>query len=283
VADTSVNVSGSDQVYSIDAFTVPSGDYRQVVVIGDSDSSGTYGDSTSPFAVSGSVSVSNFPPLQNVSGTSLDNIHTKLGEIDTAIDTIDGVLDNILTKNTEIDTAIDTIDGVVDSIKTNSDSAVANTASKLDLSRKVVNLDPAGLEVQTGSGGLEASVTITDYPTDLISVLVDLDANGDNPTADEELIAAPGAGNKIVIYGYQLMVWGTAASAYGNWVVTNGAISGAKYLIAGRSQGLYPSNTSNSLPIGLACDENTALNITTTEGSGNTYIYGTVHYRIEST
>ena len=60
--------------------------------------------------------------------THLGNIETKLGTIETDIEatntlltTLDGVQDNALTKLGEIDTAIDTMDAVVDAIKVKTD------------------------------------------------------------------------------------------------------------------------------------------------------------------
>ena len=169
------------------------------------------------------------------------------------------------------------------SIKSNSDSAVDNTASRLTLIRKVANNDALGLEVQTGNGGLTVSSVYSPANATLSSVLVDLDTAGGSPVTDTVLVAAQGADTRISVYGWNLSVVGTTAPSFGSWVITNGAVTNAKYLAGGMVAGNALAIECKDLTLPLACDDNTALMITTTETTGNIYIYGTVQYRIEAT
>jgi hypothetical protein len=223
-------------------------------------------------AVSGSIGVSN---LAEVSSVGVNNFPTGFVASGT-------VLDNIETKLGEIDTAVDTIDGVVDSIKSNSDSSVANLANVLTLKRQVVNATPAGLEIQTGSGGLTVSSVYSPENATLSSVLLDLDTAGGSPATDTVLVSAQGSGTRISIYGWNISMTGTTAGTLGNWVITNGAVSSAKYLAGGMVTSNVPTHQCKDLTLPLACDENTDLKFTSTESSGNIYVYGTIQYRIEA-
>ena len=242
MADSAVNVAGYDTSYGIDAYLVHSTptttDYRQIVSIG-GDSSGAGSTVT---VNSGSLT----PSSHDVT------VHTKLIEIDTAIDTIDGVLDNILTKNTEIDAVLDTIKVDTEAIETAVEGCL------------------------TVSGGLVMS-----------TLFIDEDASGDNPQTDTVIKAAPGSGNRLVLHGWDLSVAGSAATAYGLFVFTDGAVGtpatgSTNVKIAGRSSGTATTQVSNSFSQGIPLTANTALKLTTLEGSGNTFIYGTIFYTTEA-
>ena len=244
------------------------------------------------------------------SKTVLDNILTKNTEIDTVLDNSKTVQDNILTKNTEIDTVLDNIllkntqievivdankavltnllaknteiDTALDLVKTNSDESVDNTANLLTLKRQVTNATPAGLEIQTGTGGLTVSSLYSSKNVTLLSVLIDLDTAGGSPVTNTTLVSAGGAGTRISVYGWNLSMLGTTAGTLGNWAITNGDVAGGKFVSAGMVATTTPTHQCKDLTLPLSCDDNTALKITTTETSGNIYLYGTVQYRIET-
>ena len=168
-------------------------------------------------------------------------------------------------------------------------SLEANNAGNLNMNIAAIgvglgvfNSNTAGVGVQNGSGSI-LSVSAHSFAS---SVFIDEDANGDNPQSNTTIIAAPGAGNRIIIEGYGITLVGSVASAYGNMIITDGNANGAEatgkfnVVIAGRMQGITPvyHGYSGMVPIGLA--ENAALKFSTTEGSGQMWIYGTIQFRI---
>ena len=294
MADSVVNVSGYDTSYGIDAYLVhatpTTSDYRQIVSLG-GDSSGA----GSTVTVTGGSLTKNTEidtALDTIDGVLdssltkqteidavLDTILTKNTEIDTALDTIDAVLDNSLTKQTEIDTALDTIDAVLDTIKVDTEaietaveSSVANAGNVLTLHRPVI-APATGLDVNI-------KPSILSY---LSHVYIDLDAAGDNPTTNTEVVAAPGASTKLVIYGVQGSIVGATAAAYGNWFLSDGDTAAATTLWTGRAQGLTNTQFELTFPYGVALTTNTALKVTSTEGSGNIFINAVIYYRTEAT
>ena len=338
MSDSTINVSGSDQSYAVDAVRLGgSGDYRQIVVIGDHTSSGIAGGAVTVAASALHVSAVGGTVTANLGATDnavldsidavlgtikvdtsavkldmnaikvdtaanevllaaanvdhaanevlltgidtvLDNILVKNTEIDTALDTIDGVLDNSLTKQTEIDTALDTIDAVLDTIKVDTEaietaveSSVANAGSVLTLKRNVI-APATGLDVNI-------KPSTSSY---LSHVYLDLDAAGDNPTTNTEVIAAGGASTKLVIYGVQGSIVGGAASDYGNWFLSDGNTAAATTLWTGRAQGTTNTQFELTFPYGVALTTNTALKVTSTEGSGNIFINAVIYYRTEA-
>ncbi|MBT4111511.1 hypothetical protein HOE37_06650 [Candidatus Woesearchaeota archaeon] len=232
MTDSNVNVSGSDQVYSIDAYEMGTGgDFRQVIVLGDFNTSGD----------SGCVSVT---------GNAL-NV-SSIGTSETALTNIQNEVEN--TNN--------------------------NTANVLTYERNVHASNPQGLIVQTGSGGLETNIIPgTEY---LSTVYLDYDAAGDNPTTNTEVIAAPGIGYKIVLYGLQLIVQANGATDSGTWGLTDGnyALSTVKFagLILGKVSAPYSMN----FAFGVDLTENTALKISSVEVTGDIFLAGVVFYRIEA-
>jgi hypothetical protein len=113
-------------------------------------------------------------------------------------------------------------------------------------------------------------------------VYLDYDAPGDNPTTNTEVVAAPGAGNRLVIYGVQGSLAGGGASDYGIWRLSDGNTSDSTTLWAGRVQGADTDHFSLTFPYGVSLTANTALKITSTEGSGNIYLNAVVYYRTET-
>ena len=207
--------------------------------------------------------------------TVLDNILTKNTEIDTALDTIDAVLDSSLTKQTEIDAVLDNIltknteiDAVLDTIKVDTeaietavellDNAISGNEMQVDVvsmpTTTVTGAVAVSFPATTGitGGGAESGsqrVTIANDSTGSVGikpstssylshVYIDLDATGDNPATNTEVIAAPGSGNKLVIYGVQGSIVGSAAAAAGNWYLSDGNTSAATTLWTGRAQGV---------------------------------------------
>jgi len=322
MADSVLNVSGYDTSYGIDAFLVHeegspknTTDYRQIVALG--------GDSS---AAGATVTVAN-----NALTTSSHDVtvHTKLTEIDTAIDTIDGVLDNILTKNTEIDAVLDTIKVDTEAIETATEAIQVDAAAMevlltgIDADTDAIKTDAAAMEVlltaidadtnaiKVDTAANEVLLTAIDTVLDTIKVdteaietavegtldvaiqpstssylshvYIDLDATGDNPATNTEVIAAPGASNKLVIYGVQGSIVGSADSAAGNWYLSDGNTSAATTLWTGRAQGLTNTQFELTFPYGVALTANTALKVTSTESSGHIFINAVVYYRSEAT
>ena len=208
-----------------------------------------------------------------VSGTSLNNILTKNTEIDTVLDSSKTVLDNILTKNTEIDTAIDTIDGVLDNILTKN--------TEIDAVLDTIKVDTEAIETAV-EGVLDAAI-VPSKDAYLSHVYIDLDSTGENPATTTSVLSAPGSGNKLVIYGVQGSMAAGAASNYGNWVLSDGNASDATTLWCGRVQGVEPTQFSMTFPYGVALTANTALKVTSVEGTGNIFINAVVYYRTEAT
>ena len=291
MSDSVVNVSGYDTSYGIDAFLVHSTptttDYRQIVAVG-GDSSAAGGTAV---VAGGALTTSSHDVT----------VHTKLTEIDTAIDTIDGVLDNILTKNTEIDAVLDTIKIDTAAVKLDMNAIKVDTAAN-EVLLTAANVDHAANEVlltaidtvlDTIKVDTEAIETAVEGVLDvaiqpstssyLSHVYIDLDAGGDNPTTNTEVIAAGGAGTKLVIYGIQGSIAGSTGTAYGNWFLSDGNTSAATTLWTARAQGTTNTQFELTFPYGVALTANTALKVTSTEGSGNIFINAVIYYRTEAT
>tara|TARA_R110002020_G_scaffold142235_4_gene314382 strand:+ start:295 stop:954 length:660 start_codon:yes stop_codon:yes gene_type:complete len=151
----------------------------------------------------------------------------------------------------------------------------------------IANNSTGVLSIDDGGGTLTVDGTVTagiQPSTSYLShVYIDLDSNGDNPATNTEVVAAPGSGNQLVIYGIQGSFVAAGASDFGNWFLSDGNTSAATTLWTGRTQGVTPSQFSISFPFGLALTANTALKVTSTEGSGNIYINAVVYYQSVST
>jgi hypothetical protein len=129
----------------------------------------------------------------------------------------------------------------------------------------------------TGSVGIKPSTS-----SYLSHVYIDLDAAGDNPTTNTEVVAAPGASSKLVIYGVQGSIAGSTGSAYGNWYLSDGNTAAATTLWTARAQGTTNTQFELTFPYGVALTTNTALKVTSSEGSGNIFINAVVYYRTEA-
>ena len=319
MADSVVNVSGYDTSYGIDAYLVhatpTTSDYRQIVSLG-GDSSGAGSTVT---VTGGSLTTSSHDVT----------VHTKLTEIDTAIDTIDGVLDNILTKNTEIDAVLDTIKIDTAAVKLDMNAIKVDTAANevlltsIDADTDAIKTDAAAMEVlltaidadtnaiKVDTAANEVLLTAIDTVLDTIKVdteaietavegtldvaiqpstssylshvYIDLDATGDNPATNTEVVAAPGASNKLVIYGVQGSIVGSAAAAAGNWYLSDGNTSAATTLWTGRAQGITNTQFELTFPYGVALTTNTALKVTSTEAANHIFINAVIYYRTEAT
>ena len=280
MSDSVLNVSGYDTSYGIDAFLVHeegspknTTDYRQIVALG--------GDSS---AAGATVTVAN-----NALTTSSHDVtvHTKLTEIDTAIDTIDGVLDNILTKNTEIDAVLDTIKIDTAAVKLDMNAIKVDTAANEVLLTAVdAVLDTIKVDTEAIETAVEGVLDVAIQPSTssyLSHVYIDLDATGDNPATNTEVIAAPGASNKLVIYGVQGSIVGSTAAAAGNWYLSDGNTAVATTLWTGRAQGLTNTMFELTFPYGVALTANTALKVTSTEAANHIFINAVIYYRTEAT
>ena len=159
-----------------------------------------------------------------------------------------------------------------EAIETAVESSVANAGNVLTLKRNVI-APVTGLDVNI-------KPSILSY---LSHVYIDLDAAGDNPTTNTEVVAAPGASSKLVIYGVQGSIVGSASTAVGNWFLSDGDTAAATTLWTGRAQGLTNTQFELTFPYGVALTTNTALKVTSTEGSGNIFINAVIYYRTEAT
>ena len=116
-----------------------------------------------------------------------------------------------------------------------------------------------------------------------VYVYIDEDGSADNPQSNTEILAAPGASNKLVVYGIQGSLGTGGASDYGHWYLSDGNTTAATTIWVGRIATTVPLNFSITFPYGVALTANTALELTSTEGSGNIFINAVIYYRTEAT
>ena len=120
--------------------------------------------------------------------------------------------------------------------------------------------------------------------TDYISAsAIDYDANGDIAVTNDTILAAPGAGYRIVLYGVSMPLATNSASAAVRGYLTNGTKASDTIVWQARSQGATPTQTDMSFNPGLKLSANTALNFTGEEDTAQGFCFGTVYYRIERT
>jgi len=228
-------------------------------------SSTVIADIAESIAVSGTV---------NVSGTSLDAVSgntTSLG------DKLDILSANLI----DVSSAITTTSAV--SVDSGSLTATVAFPTSTGITGAGTEAAAQRVTIANNSTGVLATTIQPDASSYLSHVYIDLDSNGDNPATNTEVVAAPGAGIKLVIYGVQGSITGAGATDYGNWYLSDGNTSAATTLWTARTQGTTPSQFSISFPYGVALTANTALKVTSTEGSGNIYINAVVYYRSEAT
>jgi len=161
------------------------------------------------------------------------------------------------------------------------DVTVHTKLTEIDTVLDTIKVDTEAIETAVeGTLKVEVNPATTAY---LSHVYLDLDAAGDNPTSNQEVIATPGSGNKLVIYGIQGSAAATTTSDYGNWYLSDGNTSNATTLWAGRIQGVEPTHFSITFPYGVALTADTALEVTSTEGSGQIRVNAVIYYRTEAT
>ena len=230
--------------------------------------------------------------LVDVSGTSLDNILAKVILSNTALDTI---ATNVLTASAvsvggTVTTAApinQNVSGIsLDAIK------VATAAIQTDIAANEVLLtaidavlDTIKIDTEAIETAVEGTLDVALQPSKdsyLSHVYIDLDATGDNPATNTEVVAAPGSGNKLVIYGVQGSIVGSAAAAAGNWYLSDGNTSAATTLWTGRAQGITNTQFELTFPYGVALTANTALKLTSTEAANHIFINAVVYYRTEA-
>ena len=297
MADSVVNVSGYDTSYGIDAYlvhaTATTTDYRQIVAIGgDTSGAGSTATVTGGSLTTSSHDITSYAKLTEIDAV-LDTIKVDTEAIETATEAIqvDAAAMEVLLTGIDVDTnatkliavsseaLLTTIDTVLDTIKVDTEaietaveSSVANAGNVLTLKRSVI-APATGLDVNI-------KPSTSSY---LSHVYIDLDAAGDNPTTNTEVIAAGGADTKLVIYGVQGSIVAAAASDYGNWFLSDGNTAAATTLWTGRAQGTTNTQFELTFPYGVALTTNTALKVTSTEGSGNIFINAVIYYRTEAT
>ena len=168
------------------------------------------------------------------------------------------------------------------SLETNNAGNLNMNIAAVGVGLGVYSSQPTGVEITNPEGGC-LSVSAFDYAS---GVFLDEDSNGDNPQSNTTIIAAPGAAKRIVIDGYNITVVGSSDTAYGQIIIHDGNLAGGEttgstgIIFAARSQGTTPTahGYSGMTPIGLA--ENAALKFSTTEGSAQMYVYGSIQFRI---
>jgi len=214
-----------------------------------------------------------FPVNQNVSGVSLNAIETATEAIQ-----VDAAAIEVLLTAANVDHAANEVLLTAANVD-HAANEVLLTA--IDTVLDTIKVDTEAIETAV-EGVLDVTVrpSISSY---LSHVYLDLDAAGDNPATNTEVIAAPGSGNKLVIYGVQGNISAAGASDYGNWGLTDGNASVATTLWTGRAQGTTNTQFGLTFPYGVALTANTALKVTSTEGSGNIFINAVIYYRTEAT
>mgnify|MGYP003677741031 CR=1 FL=1 len=193
---------------------------------------------------------------------------------------IDADTDAIKTDAAAMEVLLTAIDADTNAIK------VDTAANEVLLTAIDTVLDTIKVDTEAIETAVEGVLDVTVRPSTssyLSHVYLDLDAAGDNPATNTEVVAAPGASNKLVIYGVQGSIAAAGASDYGNWYLTDGNASVANTLWVGRAQGTTPTQFELTFPYGVALTANTALKVTSTEGSGNIFINAVIYYRSEAT
>ena len=221
-------------------------------------------------------------------------IEVLLTNANTGLTAIDAVLDTIKIDTEAIETAVEIIDNAISGNEMQVDVVSMPTTTVTGSVTAAVSF-PATTGI-TGGGAESGAqrVTLANDSTGSVGikpstsaylshVYLDLDAAGDNPASNTEVVAAPGSGNKLVIYGVQGSIAAAGASDYGNWYLTDGNAAVATTLWVGRAQGTTPTQFELTFPYGVALTANTALKVTSTEGSGNIFINAVIYYRTEAT
>jgi hypothetical protein len=139
----------------------------------------------------------------------------------------------------------------------------------------------SGVIVRTTSatGGVAVSSTSA-----LLSVSFSATAAADIPFVNRTLVAAPGVGKQIVVYGINGYIVGSAATVQVTWVLTKGNQTSANIIHACGAYGLLGfENIAWQSFHGVGVGDNTILAYSITESTTNGIVVGSVHYRIENT
>ncbi len=244
MSDSTINVSGADQAYAIDAVQVEGGDYRQVLALGDFTNSGVDGS------------------MATVAASAL------------RVRPVDG------SGNTA---HIQPVSSTINASHYSQCVRSVLTGMKPDTSYGNVDITTEGnLKISLEETDTAVEVGIKPGTTNLSFVHVDKSNTGDIDVTDSEIIAAPGAGNKIVVYGVQGTLAAGVSSAFGFIWFTDGAKSGTSPFFSLRTQGTTPVTVAETFPYGVALTENTALNFSGDETSGQLYFIGTIYYKTET-
>ena len=209
-----------------------------------------------------------------------DAIKTDAAAMEVLLTGIDADTDAIKTDAAAMEVLLTAIDADTNAIK------VDTAANEVLLTAIDAVLDTIKIDTEAIETAVEGTLNVAVQPSTssyLSHVYIDLDATGDNPATNTEVIAAPGASNKLVIYGVQGSIVGSADSAAGNWYLSDGNTSAATTLWTGRAQGLTNTQFELTFPYGVALTANTALKVTSTESSGHIFINAVVYYRTEAT
>jgi len=209
-----------------------------------------------------------------------DAIKTDAAAMEVLLTGIDADTDAIKTDAAAMEVLLTAIDADTNAIK------VDTAANEVLLTAIDAVLDTIKIDTEAIETAVEGTLNVAVQPSTssyLSHVYIDLDATGDNPATNTEVVAAPGASNKLVIYGVQGSIVGSADSAAGNWYLSDGNTSAATTLWTGRAQGLTNTQFELTFPYGVALTANTALKVTSTESSGHIFINAVVYYRTEAT
>ena len=193
---------------------------------------------------------------------------------------IDADTDAIKTDAAAMEVLLTAIDADTNAIK------VDTAANEVLLTAIDTVLDTIKVDTEAIETAVEGTLDVAVQPSTsayLSHVYIDLDATGDNPATNTEVIAAGGADTKLVIYGVQGSIVGSTAAAAGNWYLSDGNTSAATTLWAGRAQGLTNTHFELTFPYGVALTANTALKVTSTEAANHIFINAVIYYRTEAT
>lgn len=293
-------------IVPVEGFTVNE-TIRQTMVVGDanvsgnvaavSDASGLYvqiiNSSVQPLYTSAlggvsTVTVSNFPTTQAVSGTvsiqeplSIDDNGGSISVDDNGGSlTVDGTI--AATQSGSWTTTIQDGGNVISIDDAGGSITVDGVVFPVTQDVSITDIDGVTVAKDIGdsSTGTLRVVLASDqpYPYDLLSTSVSATAG-----TDTEIIAAPGAGNQIVVWGYNITTYGGSTTR--PVIITDGAFTGTGIGISNTiAYGLarsIPTNFSSDLTRGRALTANTALNITM--GGTSSYVaVGVIYYTVEA-
>jgi|TARA_R100000458_G_scaffold59202_2_gene69082 hypothetical protein len=218
-----------------------------------------------------SIAVSGFV---DVSGPSLDSVQTNTSNLEAKLDTLS-------TNLADVSGAITTTSAV--SVNSGSLTAAVSFPASTGITGGGVEAGAQRVTIANNSTGVLHTTIQADTSSYLSHVYIDLDSAGDNPASNTAIVAAPGSGNRLVVYGVQGSMACAGASDYGNWYISDGNLSDSATLWTGRAQGTTAQNFSITFPYGVPLTANTAMKVSSTEGSGNIFINAVVYYRSEAT